>query len=452
MIAIRLPILLLFCWAVLGAGMPRSTAVAWSAGSGAAAASASAAGGAAAAMAAGANRSDARQAAAGAASRPAQPIDLVSDDARFSLLTILPGDQIYTLWGHSAIRVTDPERGFDLSFNYGTFRFDEYFLPNFLYGRLDYMLSVHDYEAALESYRYEGRPVIEQELRLTPAQKDSLYHFLVVNARPENRVYRYHFLFDNCSTRIRDALEHALGEDISFADVPDAGLTFRQLLDSGIAEKPFLDAGIDWLLGSPVDRQAQPYETMFLPVYLMKAFDHAQISTGGSREALVVRTDTVLWIPAYDERAATVPWAAILAWLLLAAGAGATFRAMRRGDGVARWLDVPLFALVGTAGLIIVFLWFISLHDVPENNWHLLWAWPSHLLAAVVLMRRRIHLWLLRYLLAAAVLAVLAAIGSPFLGQWFHPALYPLMILIAVRGIGIVLAARRHERAAAAAA
>ena len=412
MTAIRLLLLLPFCWAALGAGMPHSTAA--------------------------------------AAGQAAQQIDPVSDDARFSLLTILPGDQIYSLWGHSAIRVTDPDRGFDLSFNYGTFRFDEYFLPNFLYGRLDYMLSVHDYEAALDAYRYEGRPVLEQELRLTPAQKDSLYHFLVVNARPENRVYRYHFLYDNCSTRIRDALEKALGEDVSFAATPDPGLTFRQLLDSGIGEKPFLDAGIDWLLGAPVDRMAQPYETMFLPVYLMDAFDHARIRAGDAQGSLVMRTDTVLWIPGYDEQAAAAPWSAILAWLLLGAGVAATLRGMRRGVGIVRWLDVPLFALVGTAGLIIVFLWFISLHDVPENNWHLLWAWPTHLLAAVALMRRRTPLWLQRYLLAAAVLAAFAAIGSPLFGQWFHPSLYPLMILIAVRGIWIVLAVRRRERAATA--
>lgn len=373
-------------------------------------------------------------------------IDSVSDEARFSLLTILPGDEIYSLWGHSAVRVHDPARDIDWSFNYGTFRFDRYFLPNFLYGRLDYVLSVHDYEAALDSYRAQGRPVIEQVLRLSPAQKDSLFRFLAVNARPENRVYRYHFLYDNCSTRIRDALERSLETSLRFGSEPDPGLTFRRLLDIGIADRPFLDAGIDWLLGAPVDRVARPYETMFLPEYLMQAFDHATINIDGEWAPLVARTDTVLRIPGYGGTATPFPWATVVMWVLFLVGAVLTVRGVRERGGVVRLFDVPLFALVGIAGLIIVFLWFISLHDVTEKNWHLLWAWPTHLAAAAGLLRRHPRLWLRRYLLAASVVALAAAAGSPLWDQWFHPALYPLMLLVALRGIWISLSAQRLKQ------
>lgn len=377
---------------------------------------------------------------------PVQLIDPVSDDAQFSLLTILPGDEIYSLWGHSAIRVYDPARDIDRSFNYGTFRFDRYFLPNFLYGRLDYLLSVHDYEAALDAYRMEERPVIEQVLRLSPAQKDTLFHLLEVNARPENREYRYHFLFDNCSTRIRDVLEQALGTALRYASEPNPGLTFRRLLDDRIAETPFLDAGIDWLLGSPVDRVAQPYETMFLPDYLMSAFDHATINIDDAWVPLVASTDTALWIPGYENNESSFPWATATMWLFFAVGAVLTAEGVRKRIGVIRWFDVPLFAFVGLAGLIIVFLWFVSLHDVTENNWHLLWAWPTHLAAAAGLMRRHPSLWLLRYLLIASVLALAAAAASPLWDQWFHPALYPLMLLVALRGSWIFLAARKQHR------
>lgn len=368
--------------------------------------------------------------------------DPVSDEAEFSLLTILPGDQIYTLWGHSAVRVHDPIRGMDVSFNYGTFQFDRYFLPNFLYGRLDYMLSVHDYERARAVYEAEGRPVIQQHLTLTPAQKDSLFHFLAVNARRENREYRYHFLYDNCSTRIRDALERVLGEALHFPPEPDPRLTFRQLLDSGIADKTFLDAGIDWLLGSPVDRVAQPYETMFLPEYLMKAFDHATVYTSGSWAPLVARTDTALWIAGYGESDTSLPWASITMWMLFFVGAALTVWNARTNTGAIRLLDVPLFSLIGLAGLIIVFLWFISLHDVTENNWHLLWAWPTHLIAAAALLRRSSKVWLHHYVIAAAMVTIVAALGGPLWDQWFHPALYPLMLLTALRGGWIFF----HER------
>ncbi len=418
MISPRAPLVLLFCWTIVAVAAPGAPSAA----------------------------------APTSQVRSATETDPVSDDARFSLLTILPGDEIYSLWGHSAVRVHDPERGIDVSFNYGTFRFDRYFLPNFLYGRLDYLLSVHDYEAALDAYRMQERPVIEQVLRLSPAQKDSLFHFLAVNAQPENRVYRYHFLYDNCSTRIRDALERSLGTSLRFGSEPDPGLTFRQLLDEALDETPFLDAGIDWLFGSPVDRIALPYETMFLPNYLMGAFDHAGINIDGAWEPLVVSTDTALWIPGYDEGGSRLPWAMIVMWILFFVGAALTVRGVMQGGGVIRLLDVPLFALVGLAGLLIVFLWFVSLHDVTENNWHLLWAWPTHLVAAAALMRRGAPLWLRRYLLVASVLALAAAAGSPLWNQWFHPALYPLMLLVALRGSWIFLSVRRQGQQTAVSA
>jgi hypothetical protein len=403
-----------------------------------------------------------------------QSNDVISDDARFWLMTILPGDEIYSTWGHSAIRVHDPERGFDVSFNYGTFDFDAYFLPKFLYGELDYLLSVQDYHLALASYREAERPVIEQELRLSAAQKDSLFAFLQINALPENRVYRYHFLYDNCSTRIRDVFEQALGTDISFADAPDPGKSFRHLLDSGLRVRPFIDAGIDWLFGSPVDRVAQPYETMFLPVYLMDAFDQATIQIEDRRMPLVASADTVFWIPDRSTSMQTFPWATTVAWCIFVMGLYVTVRNVagggRRGDvrsgkggrggkgdrggqgarggeggsAVARWFDVPLFTLVGLAGIIIAFLWFVSLHDVTERNWHLLWSWPTHVIVAVALWRRSSEPWVSAYLLAAAAVALTIAALGPFLNQWIHPALYPIMLVTTLRGGWIFIAQRRR--------
>ncbi len=367
----------------------------------------------------------------------------LSEEAVISLLTILPGDEIHALWGHSAIRVHDPARGLDVSFNYGTFQFDAYFLPKFLYGELDYELSVHDYALALESYREARRPVIEQLLTLSAAQKDSLFRFLRLNARPENRVYRYHFIYDNCSTRIRDALEQSLGSDVSYADVPDPGLTFRRLLDSGLRGRPLLDAGIDWLFGPGVDRVAQPYETMFLPLYLRDAFDHTSILIDGAWMPLVARTDTVFWVPGHNGSGRPLPWAVVAAWLVFAIGAVLTLRGLRTDTVVYRWFDAPLFILIGVAGVLIAFLWFVSLHDVTEENWHLLWCWPTHVIAAVALWRRSSKPWVPAYLLAAAVTALTVAALGPSLEQWIHPALYPLMLVTTVRGGWIFAAERR---------
>ncbi|MEX0747709.1 MAG: DUF4105 domain-containing protein [Rhodothermales bacterium] len=356
----------------------------------------------------------------------------LSEQARISLITILPGDQIYSLWGHSAVRVYDPVQGIDVSFNYGTFSFeDDWFVWRFMSGELNYVLSLHDFQAALHHYEFvEKRSVVEQELQLSAPHRDSLYLFLQINHLPENRSYRYDILFDNCSTRIRDAFERTLGADLRFAGEPDPGKTFRELLHPYHIGVPFLDAGIDWLLGSPVDRVAKPYETMFLPDYLMLAFDGASIRVDNDWRPLVIQTHDLVRIDAGER--APLPWASIFAWLLLTAGVVLTVRAVRSGRREVRALDVPLFLMTGIAGLLIVFLWFFSLHGLTDRNWHLMWAWPTHVVAAYALAWRKA--WIRPYVVLAAAAALLAVVSSLLWPQEFHPALYPIALLLAVRG------------------
>src|SRR5690606_38528424 len=334
-------------------------------------------------------------------------------------------------------RVTIPSQGVDVSYNYGTFDLeDEAFVPKFMYGSLDYRLSRHDFALAARAYReLERRPMIEQVLNLSATQKAALVQFLETNYLPENRFYRYDFLYDNCSTRIRDAFEIALGEAVRFADRPDPGVTFRRLLDPYQRAWPFLDAGIDWLLGAPVDRIARPYETMFLPDYLMEAFDHATIEIEGREMPLVASTDTVFWVEGYARPADPFPWAALAGWLLFGVGIAITVRAAKQGRSVVRVLAPVLFIVVGIAGLLLALLWFISLLGVTANNWHLLWSWPPHLIAGALLFPARPPSRFLRgYLFAAALLALVAALGSPFWPMHFHPALIPIMLTVAVRG------------------
>jgi hypothetical protein len=149
----------------------------------------------------------------GAAPLSAQPPRL-SAESEVSMVTILPGDPVYSMFGHSALR-HDPAQNIDRLYNYGTFDFsDPLFIPKFAYGHLRYFLSVVPYQRALRAYRQQRRPVLEQTLNLTRTQRTALFRVLQVNARPENRHYQYVFFFDNCSTRVRDALEQALGDAV----------------------------------------------------------------------------------------------------------------------------------------------------------------------------------------------------------------------------------------------
>lgn len=388
--------------------------------------------------------------AAGANAYNAAPIAFASPDTlqektgeqgmRVSLLTILPGSEIYSLWGHSALRVTDPQYGFDLTYNYGTFDFETgNFVLKFLHGNLDYTLSMQRFEAIRRAYRAQGRPIIEQTLDLTPAQQRGLVDLLSINMRPENRRYRYHFLFDNCSTRIRDVLEAALGEEtLHAAELPDDAPTFRERIEPYQRAVPFLDAGVDVLLGAPVDRPADSREIMFLPEDLMHAFDRARIGAGEDTRPLVVHTDTLLWIDGYDTESTSFPWEAVAAWLLFAGGLMWTLRR----PGVIRALDVPLFLAIGLTGLLIAYLWFVSHHDVTNANRHLFWAWPTHVLAAGILLVRPAPSRPVAIYLAAVAAAIgISVLASPFVAQPFSSVFLPVALLAAVRAGGIALAA-----------
>ena len=360
--------------------------------------------------------------------------DRLSADSRLSLITILPGDPVYTFAGHSAIRVYDPEQGIDRLYNYGTFNFnDPLFIPKFLYGHLRYFLSVSQYSRALDVYQQQQRPVIEQRLNLTQQQRTELYRFLRTNALPNNRYYQYDFFFDNCSTRIRDALRQTLGDNISFGDHPDPRISFRHLLDEYVGHRPALDLGFDVALGLPADRAATPNEVMFLPEYLMQAFENAHVTRHGITGSLVARTDTVQWVEGYNSSGGNTTWPTTLAWgffgliVLWTAGQALRGRAPSgRGDAI-------LFASVGTVGLLLCFLWFISIYSVTTYNLNLLWAWPTHVIAARQVVRRPTSNGLRYYFLATALTALVLALGWPYWPQDLHWALLPVSLAVGVR-------------------
>lgn len=370
-----------------------------------------------------------------ASGAPTQSPPSLSERARVSMLTILPGDALYSAFGHSAIRVRDPKQGIDRIYNYGTFDYrDPFFVPKFMYGQLDYFLSVAGYKPAMRQYYALERPVIQQMLNLRPAQRQALFRFLEINARPENRFYRYDFLFDNCSTRVRDALEAALGDSVRFDYRASSPGTFRHLLDPYVRNRPWLDLGFDLMLGPPTDRKATPREAMFLPRYLMRAFDGATIRSSGEWKPLVTQRDTVFWVAGRSFAPPAAPaWPSLLFWTLLGLGvADALWRLYRRAD-VPHVADAVLFGAVGGTGLLMLFLWVIAEHKVTNQNWNLLWAWPTHLWAAWALARGVQRTPLQRYLSAAAGVAVVVVLGWFFWPQDLPSAALPLTLLLGVR-------------------
>lgn len=350
------------------------------------------------------------------------------------MVTILPGDPIYSMFGHSALRVHDPVRDIDRLYNYGTFDFsDPLFIPKFTYGHLRYFLSVAPYEAALKAYERQHRPVVEQTLNLTREQRTAVYRFLRVNARPENRYYQYVFFFDNCSTRVRDALEQALGDAVQFADRPTPERSFRHLLDPYAASLPLVDLSFDLALGTPADRVPTSRQAHFLPEYLFDAFNHATIRTTDTTRALVARTDTVQWISGYSSTPSTFDWPLAVSWLFLGLTLAWTGWQATTGRQPGEYGDALLLLFVGLLGAGVCFLWFVATYEVTEYNWNLAWAWPTHLIAAAVLLWRPSASGLHLYLAATAIGAAIVAMGGPFLPQDLHAAIYPFVLGVGVR-------------------
>jgi hypothetical protein len=220
----------------------------------------------------------------------------LSTKAEVSLITCGPGQDLYATFGHSALQVYDPVNGIDKVYNYGTFDFNTpNFYLKFARGKLNYILNVSTFERFLYTYHVEGRWVVRQELELSPEQKEELYTFLEWNAKPENRDYQYDFFYDNCSTRIRDALLKILGEDLYFPELEsDTTATFREMIDLYLTNHAWSDLGIDLALGMPCDEEAGFYEKMFLPDYLMAHFTGAKLELNGNRVPLIKSESLVL--------------------------------------------------------------------------------------------------------------------------------------------------------------
>src|SRR5690554_717157 len=266
-----------------------------------------------------------------------------AQDYRVSLLTCDPGDELYSAFGHNAVRVLDLQTGKDLVFNYGTFDFDTpNFYLKFARGKLDYMLSVSTYEQFILHYRYLQRSVREQVLDLSPEQTLRAVQFLHENYEPQNRFYRYDFFFDNCATRIRDMMEMVLGDQLQWGETEKAAdKSFRKLIDEYVYPMPWADFGIDLALGSVIDREANEREQQFLPDYMEKAFAGASIVGDGPSRPLIKSSTTVLQIDAPPSPGSLFnPY--LLFWMIAIAGIVLTFVGHKRGRLFIGW-DLAMF-------------------------------------------------------------------------------------------------------------
>jgi hypothetical protein len=364
---------------------------------------------------------------------------------RIGLLTCSPGTELYSTFGHSALRITDSAAGTDIVYNYGVFDFyDPQFYTKFVKGRLLYFLDREDFADFLRNYAYEDRTVSEQMLDIDCARKAEIRRFLEENLRPENRSYKYDFLFDNCTTRLRDLiLGHAGPGSATASILQSSDRTFRDHIHHYLDRNRmhWSKLGIDILLGSPLDRAMSNQEAMFLPDYLEAGIDSTR--TGAHPLVAAKEIHYTRQSPPPGEAPAIPPTAlafgavaALMAWASLSKGKRIAASVLALGDFL-------LYFLAGAVGLLLVFMWTGTDHRVCRENYNLLWAIPTHVVAAFLIRRKgRETAW---YFLVTAALSALLLLAWYFLPQRLNPALAVPVALLAWRGWTISREARRMD-------
>jgi hypothetical protein len=348
---------------------------------------------------------------------------------RISLLTCSPGEELYSTFGHTAIRVTDSASGVDEVYNYGTFEFAPDFYYKFVKGKLLYALSVEDYRDFLLKYQMESRSIVEQKLVLNCQQQQQLYAALRTNALPQNRFYRYDFLFDNCTTRAGNIIAQNSGGTVQYPTLyPGEQPTFRDLIYVYLnrAHQDWSKFGIDLLLGAKLDRKASNLEAMFLPDNLMHGMDKATVN--GSR--LVAEKQPLLTMPDVATESYFITPFVLFAILLVVFGA-LSFVRKRWARSTVAVFDFLLFFVLGLVGILLLFMWFGTDHALCVNNYNLLWALPTHAVAAFFVHRQTG--WIKTYFKITGVIAVLLLLFWVLLPQHLNTALVPFVILIALR-------------------
>ena len=335
------------------------------------------------------------------------------------LITVGAGRQVWERFGHNAIWVRDTVRGIDRAYNYGMFSFDDPgFLSRFVRGEMDYWMEGFETERMLRAYAAADRSIWVQELDLTAEQKQALYEFEQWNERPENRLYRYDYYRDNCSTRVRDALDQALGGELreSFDDV-ETGTTYRSHFRRLMAPDPPIYAGGSFAIGPATDRPISAWEEMFLPVRMMEYLREMTVPDGdGSERPLVKRELTVYESTLGPEPEAPPDWT----FRFLAAGVAFAGLFVLLGWLGSKWRGARFLAalasatwafVLGIGGVFMLGIWFLTAHWAGYRNENLFFLNPLALALAVLIPYAAVAKpWAVRWARGLAIFIATAAI------------------------------------------
>ena len=350
---------------------------------------------------------------------------------RFSLLTCSPGEELYSAWGHTAIRVTDRNTGIDMVYNYGTFDdSDPDFYFKFTKGIMHYALSVYPFTDFLQEYQFQARGIVEQTLDLTCAEKTRIFNALQTNNTDENRFYFYYFHTDNCTTRAKDMILKNTSGTVSIRNIVAVNsVTYRNLIHAYLDEggQHWSKFGVDLFLGMNLDKRVTNEEAMFLPDYLKKGFDSTLINN----RPLVTGSQIILPWPDFSARSKTffTPFVVFSVLLLVIGGIALSKRPW--ADKVLPTFDTVFFLALGVFGILMAALWIFRIDTVCRDNLNLLWALPTHITVPFFMHRK--NRFKQKYFQVVFWISIVLAFTWFFMPQQINNAVGPIILLIIIR-------------------
>lgn len=359
----------------------------------------------------------------------------LSEQSQISLLTCAPGDAVYAKFGHSAIRIYDPKLYIDVVFHYGIFDFNtEWFIPKFVKGETDYEVGVIPTNYFLAEYRNRGSSVYEQVLALNDKQRNQLYNDLWRNYEPQNRKYRYNFVFDNCATRPYYMILNTV--EVLVLSSYSTDVTYRDIIEQYIGYHNWTRFGIDLVVGAEADRKTGNQGDISFPLYLKEEMASSWIQINSDTiTPLVVKTNTL--IDAEEKVVENTPFILsplVILLVLLVLGAFISYYEWKHKTYSA-WFDVILFGNVGVIGIVIFYLMFFSLHPLVHINWNLIWANPFLLIFAIFMPMKWCAKATKRIAYYVLILLLTSLVTTAFAPQLFHVANLPLILLLILRTI-----------------
>lgn len=346
-------------------------------------------------------------------------------DTTVTLITAFPGKDIYELEGHSAIRI-NMGKDRDYAISYGIFDFNASgFVYRFVKGETDYMVGAIPFRYFLDEYESQGRRVEELSLNLTSEQKRRLIDMLSENLKPENRIYRYNYVKDNCSIRPLKMIEKATGVEVPFADFVETPgsnpSTYRNIMRHYHRNYPWYQFGIDLALGSGIDYPITETEKAFVPMLMANQMKRSPL--GGQVRVLVD-------FPADNAVEGPTPWYASPMFVCWTAFIVIAVLCIWQcvSHTLLRWLFAAYFLVLGLGGLLLFFLIFISVHEATSPNYLFIWLNPLCLVPVCLIWSEKTQKIVTGYMAVNAMVLVGALLAWPWVPQSANPAFLPLVL------------------------